>query len=199
MFAPCVTARRGPMVRDGCAQRVLDGCAEVRMRRSMDGRARRCREVATCGPARYAKPAGHADLPDTPGVMGECRLPPRHAACCGPVAGASCRLPPRHAGCWRAGWGRGGAGSTHAGTPPYVLRQHPRTPLASSARVFPPSAHSPLVIPRPAGTCGASCTRPYAPFRDRSDSTIRKVDSAYHRMGACLHFSLMREGLPRPA
>lgn len=96
------------MVRDGCAQRVLDGCAEVRMRRSMDWRARRCREVATCGPARYAKPAGHADLPDTPGVMGECRLPPRHAACCGPVAGASCRLPPRHAGCWRAGWRRVG-------------------------------------------------------------------------------------------
>lgn len=199
MFAPCVTARRGPMVRDGCAQRALDGCAEVRMRRSMVWRARRCREVATC----RTRPIRQACRTRRPS-----RYAQRHGRM--PVTATPCSM--LWAGCWRvmpftapscrmlvAGWRRVGRAARMPGTPPYVLRQHPRTPLASSARVFPPSAHSPLVIPRPAGTCGASCTRPYAPFRDRSDSTIRKVVSAYHRMGACLHFSLMREGLPRPA
>lgn len=69
------------MVRDGCAQRALDGCAEVRMRRSMDGRARRCREVATCRtrpirqacrtrrPSRYARRHGRMPVTATPCSM----------------------------------------------------------------------------------------------------------------------------------
>lgn len=123
------------------------------------------------------------NLPDMPGAMGECCLPPCHAGCCGPLLWAEC-------------WRQGGAGSTHAGTPPCVLRQHPHTGLSSSARVIPPSAHRPLVLPQSAGTCGASCTRPYAPFRDRSDSIIRKAVSAYHRMPGYLHFSRTCRGRP---
>ena len=75
--------------------------------------------------------------------MGECRLPPRHAACCGPVAGASCRLPPvmPDAG----GQDGGGWGGQHA------CRGHRRM-SCDSTRVLPLrhryaySRHRPTVL-----------------------------------------------------
>lgn len=94
------------MVRDGCAQRALDGCAEVRMRRSMDGRARRRREVATCRtrpirqacrtrrPSRYARRHGRMPFTATPCSM-------LWAGCWRvmPFTAPSCRM-------LVAGWGR---------------------------------------------------------------------------------------------